>query len=58
MLVLVRREQEQIVIGNGEIIITVISMKGNQVKLGIDAPTELPINRREVYEKMKRRGEI
>ena len=46
MLVLSRRVGESITIGN-DIRVTVLKMKGNQVKLGIDAPTDLVIRRNE-----------
>ena len=53
MLVLTRRQQESVIIGeNGEIKITVLRINGNQVKIGIDAPKELPINREEIYERI------
>jgi carbon storage regulator len=47
MLVLSRKEGERIVVG-GDIVITVVESRGNRVRLGIDAPREIPINRQEV----------
>ena len=47
MLVLSRKLGEKIVIGNG-ITITVVKIKGNQVRLGIDAPDQVPILRAEI----------
>ena len=49
MLVLTRKIDESITIGNN-IKISILEVKGNQVKVGIEAPKEVPINRTEVYE--------
>lgn len=49
MLVLTRKVEESITIGS-RITVTVLGLKGNQVRLGIKAPRELPVNRTEVYE--------
>lgn len=53
MLVLSRKQDESIVI-NDEIILTVISIQGDKVRLGIKAPREIPIHRQEVYDAIKR----
>ena len=51
MLVLSRKRSESIVIGKlGEIVITVVDIRGDKVRLGIQAPTEVPVHRQEVYE--------
>lgn len=50
MLVLSRRRGEQIVIGEG-IVVTIIETRGEAVRVGIDAPREVPVNRREVLER-------
>ena len=47
MLVLSRRNDEQIVIG-GEIVVTVMSVQGNRVQIGIDAPRDMSILREEL----------
>jgi carbon storage regulator len=47
MLVLSRKSQQAIVIGEG-IVVTVLEIRGRHVKLGIDAPSEVPIRRQEV----------
>ena len=48
MLVLSRKKNERIVIGD-EIVLTVLSIKGDKVRLGIEAPRDLPVHREEVY---------
>ena len=55
MLVLARKTDERIYIGDN-IIITVIEIRGDTVRLGIDAPREVPVNREEVLYR-KERGE-
>ena len=56
MLVLSRKRDEQIVI-NDNIIITVVEIRGDKVRLGIEAPIEIPVHRREVYEAIQRQKE-
>lgn len=53
MLVLSRQRDESIMIGNN-IIITVVDIRGDKVRLGIEAPTEIPVHRQEVYEAIQR----
>lgn len=53
MLVLSRHRDEKIVI-NGEIVITVIEIRGDKVRLGIEAPRVVPVHRLEVFEAIKR----
>lgn len=53
MLVLSRHRDESIIIGD-DIVITVVDIRGDKVRLGIDAPKEVPVHRREVYEAIKR----
>ena len=48
MLVLSRKRNERIVI-NGNIVITVVDVRGDKVRLGIEAPTEIPVHREEVH---------
>ncbi len=52
MLALSRRANESIVIGN-DIEITVLEVKGDQVKIGISAPKSVPIYRKEIYLQIK-----
>jgi carbon storage regulator len=53
MLVLSRQRDESIIIGE-DIVVTIVDIRGDKVRLGIDAPTEIPVHRREVYEAIKR----
>ena len=53
MLVLSRKKDERIVINN-DITIVVVEIRGDKVRLGIDAPKEIPVHRNEVYEAFKR----
>lgn len=53
MLVLSRKKNESIVI-NDDITIVVVDIRGDKVRLGIEAPKEVPVHRREVYEAIKR----
>ncbi len=52
MLVLTRRIGESIIIGQN-IKVMVTDIQGNQVRLGIEAPTEIPVHRGEIYERIK-----
>jgi len=56
MLVLSRKKNESIVIRD-DIIVTVVEIRGETVRLGIEAPKEVTVHRREVYEKIKESGE-
>lgn len=53
MLILTRKVGETIKIGDN-IEVTVLGVKGNQVRVGVNAPREVPVHREEVYEKVKR----
>ena len=53
MLVLSRKKDEKIVIGD-KITIMVIEIRGDKVRLGIDAPRDVTVHRQEVYEAIKR----
>ncbi len=53
MLVLSRKKNESIVIGDG-VMITVIEIRGDKVRLGIEAPAHTPVHRREVFDALRR----
>ena len=53
MLVLSRQRDETIMIGD-DVEITVVDIRGDKVRLGITAPTEVPVHRKEVYDAIKR----
>jgi carbon storage regulator len=53
MLVLSRKKNERIVIGNDDIRITVISIHGTKVVLGIEAAKDIPVHRMEVFNSMR-----
>ena len=52
MLVLTRRVGESMVIGKN-IRVTVLNVKGNQVRLGIEAPKDIPVHREEIYQRIQ-----
>lgn len=57
MLILTRRVGETVVIGD-DVTVTVLGVKGNQVRLGVNAPREVAVHREEIFERIKReRGE-
>ena len=51
MLILTRRMGETVVIGD-DVTVTVLGVKGNQVRLGVNAPKEVAVHREEIYEKI------
>jgi carbon storage regulator len=53
MLILTRRVGEAVMIGD-EVSITVLGVKGNQVRLGINAPRSIAVHREEIYRRIKR----
>jgi carbon storage regulator len=57
MLVLSRQRDESIMIGD-KVVITIVDIRGDKVRLGIDAPQDVPVHRQEVYEAIKREGRL
>ena len=53
MLILTRRVGETVMIGN-DVTVTVLGVKGNQVRVGINAPKSVAVHREEIYERIKR----
>ncbi|MEW4489080.1 hypothetical protein KOR42_18380 [Thalassoglobus neptunius] len=53
MLVLSRHRDESIMIGD-DVVVTIVDIRGDKVRLGIQAPTEIPVHRQEVYEAIQR----
>ncbi len=53
MLVLSRHRDESIMIGDN-VVVTIVDIRGDKVRLGIDAPNEIPVHRQEVYEAIQR----
>ena len=56
MLVLSRQRDQSIMIGDN-VVITVVDVRGEKVKLGIDAPQEIPVHRQEVYDAIQRENQ-
>jgi carbon storage regulator len=56
MLILTRRVGESVVIGE-DVSITVLGVKGNQVRIGVKAPKSVAVHREEIFERIKRENE-
>jgi carbon storage regulator len=53
MLILTRHTGQTVMIGD-DVTLTILGVKGNQVRIGINAPKNVPIHREEIYERIKR----
>ena len=56
MLILTRRVGETVMVGD-EVTVTVLGVKGNLVRIGVNAPKEVAVHREEIYERIKREQE-
>jgi carbon storage regulator len=56
MLVLSRHRDESIMIGD-DVVVTIVDIRGDKVRLGIEAPQDIPVHRQEVYEAIKRENQ-
>jgi len=56
MLVLSRHRDESIMIGD-DVVVTIVDIRGDKVRLGINAPQDIPVHRQEVYEAIKRENQ-
>lgn len=57
MLILTRKTGESLLVGD-DVEITVLSIRGNQVKLGVKAPQEISVHRQEIYQRIKATAEM
>lgn len=57
MLILTRRVGETLMIGD-EVSVTVLGVKGNQVRIGVNAPKEVAVHREEIYERIRKEQEV
>ena len=56
MLILTRRVGETLMVGD-EVTVTVLGVKGNQVRIGVNAPKDVAVHREEIYDRIKREKE-
>lgn len=57
MLILTRRVGETLMIGD-DVTVTVLGVKGNQVRIGVSAPKDVPVHREEIYERIRKEKEV
>jgi carbon storage regulator len=53
MLILTRRVGETVMVGN-DVTVTIVGVKGNQIRIGINAPKDVIVHREEIYERIQR----
>jgi carbon storage regulator len=53
MLILTRRVGETLMVGN-DVTVTIVGVKGNQIRIGINAPKDVIVHREEIYERIRR----
>ena len=56
MLILTRRVGETLMIGD-KVTVTVLAVKGNQVRLGVDAPKDVAVHREEIFDRIRHEGD-
>ncbi len=56
MLILTRRVGETLMIGD-DVTVTVLGVKGNQVRIGVNAPKDVAVHREEIYDRIKQEGQ-
>lgn len=58
MLVLTRSVGERLIIGDGDIKLTILDVRGNQVRIGIDAPKNIAVHREEIYLRIQKEDHV